>query len=300
MVIEKEISIGFDKDSLNNVSAIYQIINLTNGRTYIGSSIDVLRRYKEHNRVLKKNKSHNSHLQRSFNKNGEQNFEFEILEQLRDRFEDESIEHYQKYIIKKEQFYIDTFDTYNNGYNSRPKADSPLGIERSKKTIEKHKQSLKEYYKHNDVWNKGKKTGHIPWNKDKKNIYSQEQIDNLSSCMKNRHKLGEFNEVYFKKGRTSFNKGKSMSEKTKLKISKAKRGVLNFKKRKTVVEYNPNNNKVIKLWQGAVDLANSWGVTKEVVYYFIRTKRTRSDKKYTYLHYLNKTVLKQGKIKISI
>ena len=59
-------------------SGIYKITNLVNDKFYIGSSKDLERRKKEHFNHLRKNKHCNSHLQRSWNKYGEENFKFEV------------------------------------------------------------------------------------------------------------------------------------------------------------------------------------------------------------------------------
>ena len=56
---------------LKNKCGIYMILNLINGKRYIGSSIDIYNRLHEHLHNLKNNKSHNNHLQNSWNKYGE-------------------------------------------------------------------------------------------------------------------------------------------------------------------------------------------------------------------------------------
>ena len=59
---------------------IYSIKNVINNKEYIGSSRNLYNRLHEHFHNLKNNKSHNSHLQNAWNKYGENNFKFEILE----------------------------------------------------------------------------------------------------------------------------------------------------------------------------------------------------------------------------
>jgi group I intron endonuclease len=59
---------------------IYVIRNLVNDNIYIGSSVNVKKRFCQHRNSLRKNKHHNKHLQRSWNKYGEENFEFVVIE----------------------------------------------------------------------------------------------------------------------------------------------------------------------------------------------------------------------------
>ena len=54
---------------------------LSNGKFYIGASIDVERRWKEHKSTLRRNAHHSKRMQNAWNKYGEQNFSWEILEE---------------------------------------------------------------------------------------------------------------------------------------------------------------------------------------------------------------------------
>ena len=78
---------------------IYSITNIINCKKYIGQSVDVKRRLRNHKWSLKHNRHENSHLQKSFNKYGENNFVFEIVcectEEQLDDFERFYIEHYR-------------------------------------------------------------------------------------------------------------------------------------------------------------------------------------------------------------
>lgn len=53
------------------MSGVYQIYNTVNGKRYIGSSIHIEQRFKEHLRNLRANKHVNAHLQSAWNKYGE-------------------------------------------------------------------------------------------------------------------------------------------------------------------------------------------------------------------------------------
>ena len=58
---------------------IYSITNKLNNKRYIGQSIDIETRIKRHFRELRRGVHHCHHLQRAFDKYGEDNFETEIL-----------------------------------------------------------------------------------------------------------------------------------------------------------------------------------------------------------------------------
>jgi group I intron endonuclease len=66
------------------ISGIYYIVNLLDGRFYIGSSKDILTpnkgRWYHHRNMLRKNKHTNNRLQRAWNRDSENNFLFVIAE----------------------------------------------------------------------------------------------------------------------------------------------------------------------------------------------------------------------------
>lgn len=65
----------------NNICGIYRILNLINKKSYIGESKSILDRWWIHKNELKKNIHHSHHLQKAWNKYGEDSFIFEIIEQ---------------------------------------------------------------------------------------------------------------------------------------------------------------------------------------------------------------------------
>lgn len=84
-------------------SGIYQITNIVNNKTYIGSSIDFDKRGRQHFNNLKRNVHVNPHLQRSYNKHGKDNFRFEVLFTCP-----------KEDLLRLEQYHI---DNYNPEYN---------------------------------------------------------------------------------------------------------------------------------------------------------------------------------------
>ena len=63
-----------------SASGIYQIINTTSNKVYVGSAYNLYNRYRGHKSMLNNNKHDNDHLQKSFNKHGSDSFAFSIIE----------------------------------------------------------------------------------------------------------------------------------------------------------------------------------------------------------------------------
>ena len=126
-------------------TGIYKIINIINNKIYIGSSVNLYKRKKEHFNKLKKNIHKNIHLQSSYNKYGEENFIFEIIEYIEDKY----------LLIGREQYWINEFKSYNrdNGYNICKIAGNTLGY----KFTEEQKNNLSKVKKGKTTWIKDKK-----------------------------------------------------------------------------------------------------------------------------------------------
>lgn len=60
-------------------SGIYQIVNRVNGKKYIGSAINIVSRWDRHRRELDAGKHHSPHLQRAWNKYGQDSFHFGVI-----------------------------------------------------------------------------------------------------------------------------------------------------------------------------------------------------------------------------
>jgi group I intron endonuclease len=96
------------------MTGIYQIRNVINGHRYVGSAFNIKGRWSVHKHLLVNRKHINRHLQNVWNKYGEQNFIFEVLE----------ITEKEK-IISREQFFIDTLKPE---YNLSPTAGNTTGV----------------------------------------------------------------------------------------------------------------------------------------------------------------------------
>lgn len=93
---------------MEKVCGVYAITNIVNNKKYIGQSVDVYVRWRNHKSALKNNRHNNEHLQSAWNKYGAENFIFEILAICDDSEIDDV-----------EQYYISLFNCMNNecGYN---------------------------------------------------------------------------------------------------------------------------------------------------------------------------------------
>lgn len=112
-------------------TGVYQIKNNVNGKIYIGSTSGkgFDHRWRFHKDTLNKNKHHNNRLQNSWNKHGEKNFLFSIIEEC-----------IPEECLIKEQFYIDHVNPYYNIYRV---AGSPRGRILSEESKVKISNALK-------------------------------------------------------------------------------------------------------------------------------------------------------------
>jgi len=94
-------------------SGIYSITNTVNGHQYIGSAVDIARRWRAHRLALRDGDHHSQYLQRAWDKYGAECFEFRIVELCS-----------ADYLIDREQVYLDQLQPE---YNIAPNAGSQLG-----------------------------------------------------------------------------------------------------------------------------------------------------------------------------
>ena len=84
---------------------VYKITNLKDGKIYIGSSINVENREYKHFWMLRRGTHDNNHLQNSFNRDGENNFTFTIIEECD-----------VNQLIEREKCYINEYASNNSNY----------------------------------------------------------------------------------------------------------------------------------------------------------------------------------------
>lgn len=216
---------------------IYLIENTLNNKKYIGSSNNIDGRIYRHKRMLINNSHFNKHLQSSWNKHGEKNFVFSVLE--RGISEDE--------LLNRESFWFDYYDIFedekgynilsiakrhkgrrlkltdehrkniskglngfyeNNSSSKKGKKYPDINVELSQETRNKISNSLKKYYQENDNPSKGRK-------------HTKESKDKMSDSLKK----------YFQENE-SFWKGKTHTEESKTKMSNSHKGFKQSKDQK--------------------------------------------------------------------
>lgn len=122
------------------MQGIYEIRNKINGKRYIGRSKDIDKRWIEHMTMLENGIHHSIKLQRAWNKYGKDNFEFNILKEVKTR----------SMLHKNETKYINLYDSMLNGYNMIAPEDVNL---LSKKELKELNNKLLEeaYYEFNKI-----------------------------------------------------------------------------------------------------------------------------------------------------
>lgn len=195
--------------TLNALCGIYKIVNNINGKIYIGQSINIKSRWKDHINALNRGDSSCTLLQRAWNKYGQENFSFEILELCSEDMLDE-IE------IK----YINNYDSCNSGYNIESGGNKNKHL--SDETKEKIKTSRIGKKLSDDAKKKmsqsriGANNG--MYGKNHSDISKQKMSDSKKG------KLGHRQTNYQKERARISNLGKAMSNETKNKISEANKG----------------------------------------------------------------------------
>ena len=179
------------------IIGVYYICNNFTGQYYIGQTIDINRRRKEHLNDLRKNKHENAHLQHSYNKYGEKYFTFKIIIQC----SKDKLNFYEKY-------YIQLYDSEKNGFNMNEGGQTTTGY----RFTEEVKQKISNSLKGNIPWNKGKRMS----SKHYKNfLKNRPNVSGKNNPMYGVHRYGKDNPMY----------GKHHSEESKKKMSKKRRGV---------------------------------------------------------------------------
>lgn len=197
---------------MNKISGIYQIIsNLKKDRIYIGSAINFYQRKHIHLSQLKNNRHHSKKLQNHFNKYGEKDLEFSILEECPTEL-----------LIEKEQMYIDTLNPY---FNISKTAGSTLGLRCSEESNNKRRKTWSE-----KIWTDEERK---KFDFSDRRTLTEEGRRSISISNKNKILSEETKKKISlsKKGKPNYKlKGRTFSEEWRKKISDANKGRITWTK----------------------------------------------------------------------
>lgn len=118
----------------DGLQAIYRITCLANGKHYVGSAVDLNRRWRNHRKALAKGTHGNPKLQSAYNKYGPDQFEWAILECVPNK----------EFLIAKEQSWLDALKAAERkyGFNISPTAGSTLGLKMSEEFKEEKRRRM--------------------------------------------------------------------------------------------------------------------------------------------------------------
>jgi group I intron endonuclease len=192
---------------------IYRIKNLKNKKCYYGSSKNIEKRWRTHLNNLKNGKHHNVHLQRSWDKYGEDNFVFELVEECGETI-----------LLELEQKYLDLNPEFNIGVKSSG-GDNLTKNPNKEDIVHKMTQSVRKRYElMSEDERKEKHSQPMDKNPNWKGGTSFKYCEcglkispNNNSCINCRDKSGEKNPFF----------GKQHTEETKKRLSEKRKGTYN-------------------------------------------------------------------------
>lgn len=143
------------------------IKNNINDKSYVGQSINIENRWTHHKSELNNNKHINDYLQNAWNKYGEDNFSFIVIEECK-----------ESELNEKEIYYINKYNSMNNGYNLCEGGNGIRGYRHTKEEIEKMRmiqnpKTVLQIDSQLNIVNKWHGTSHI----SKELGYSKRNID---------------------------------------------------------------------------------------------------------------------------
>jgi group I intron endonuclease len=227
------------------------------GKSYVGQTTNEERRRKDFGIVARHPKGGTlSYRSKSFRYDlerfGVENFTYEVL--YKNSYE--TMEDAQADLWQKEEFFIDYFDSFNNGYNKTLGGNGTKGHKVPKEQVEKQRQWLIEFYKTHPNPFQGKKhseeTRKILSEQAKKRTgknaqrygktITSEQIRALSKYAIE-HKSGKNNPFY----------GKTHSEESKRKAAETR------KNKKPVLQIDIHTGEIINTFPSALEAARAFG-----------------------------------------
>ena len=182
-------------DTVKKVRGIYKVTNKINGKVYIGQSVDIGRRWRQHMTA-----EDDIYFHKAIQKYGVENFEWEVIEKCKKSELDE-----------RESYWIEYYDSFNKGYNCTKGGDGgpvmhgsdhpnwkggiSLDPEYSKQYREANKEKRKEYYEENKEKEKERSKEYYAVNKEKMKEKMKEYRET------NKEKIKEYNKQYYEENK---------------------------------------------------------------------------------------------------
>ena len=217
-------------DTVKKVRGIYKVTNKVNGKVYIGQSVDIGRRWRQHMTA-----ADDIYFHKAIQKYGVDNFIWEVIEKCKKSELDE-----------RESYWIEYYDSFNKGYNCTKGGgctgggeDNPnwkggisLDPEYSKQWYEANKEKMKEYYEVNKEKKKEYSKEYYEANKEKMKEKRKEKAKEYYEA--NKEKVREYSKEYYeanKEKKKEYSKEYYEANKEKIK-EKRKQRYINKKRLK--------------------------------------------------------------------
>ena len=231
---------------------IYKIINLKTGKFYLGSSVNIAKRFAQHLCDLRGNRHHSIYLQRAFNKHGEGCLKFQVVE-LCDK----------SFLKEREQAYLRSLD-YCNSYNVSKTASggdilsyhpNKKGIvSKIKATINKQLTQMSEQQRKERWGRKGKDNPN--WRGGRQNLCPECKkpiVAYAKTCRSCMDRSGKNNSFY----------NRSHTQETKLKLSKLMLGKKPLNARPVIIDG--------KKYESLADAAKALRVVSATIFFRIKS-----------------------------
>lgn len=225
------IVVEFNMENINKFG-VYMILNILNDKKYIGSTtVSFKKRWWSHKASLRHNKHKNVYLQNSWNKYGEDNFKFIILDIIDDK----------NLVLQQEQQWIEKYN-FSRLYNINENATG--GNQFSEETIKKRTETITKYWRKLSakykLWKVGKLLDEDCTNKE----------------------LIQFNKWI---NHVPLNKGKKMKCTKHLQVPKKKKGdrsnfKINTRRKLPEIEVYDKNMNLLRIFNSSKDL-EEWSLT---------------------------------------
>jgi group I intron endonuclease len=240
------------------ISGIYKITNQTNGKCYVGSSKNILKRWCGHRNNLKKGQHVNEYLQHSWDKYGESCFAFEVLKELNEPTQEELFVEEKEFIDRlKPEYNLGTVGGGDNISNhprlAEIKKKHSVSSKKAWESTERRQEWSRRTSGENSfswkggppkcvdcgktIWYTSTRCSHCARTGVNNPIFGTHRSEETKKKISDHHKALSKEEHSFY--------GKHHTQETKEKLSKSKLG----KNGKRVRQIDPITNEVVRVWE---------------------------------------------------